>query len=69
MKSEERAAPIPEKPDDRVGWQRRFSSLVSQELATEARPSPSIAGKSAGAQLRREFSERFPTQPLPEWVP
>lgn len=61
-------APIPEKPQ-KGAWLRRFTSLVESQLRGSASVRPRQAGKTAAAQLRSEWAERFPDLAMPQdWI-
>lgn len=70
--TEQRAAPIPTDPDDKYGWQRRFTSNVQAELARKqgANPiTPEAAGTLAREKTRTEYLQAFPARPIPGFLP
>lgn len=62
------APPVPTEADDRIGWDRRFSWLVSDELARDRRLSPAGAAVQARAAVRREFESSCPSVQAPAWM-
>lgn len=63
--------PRPTEPR-KILWHRRYTWLVSSALAAskgKAPLSPEEAGHQARKQIRREWSEVFPTEAAPEWLP
>ena len=63
-----RSAPTPDRSDDKFGWQRRYTSLV-QEIIAEGGILPKEAGARAREAGRGEFSQRFPGEALPAFIP
>ena len=59
---------IPDKPEKHA-WRRRYTDLVHQQLAQPSKPSPADSGDFAKAQVRAEWNQRFPGEPVPDWMP
>lgn len=60
--------PTPDKPT-KSAWLRRFTHLVETELRSSPTVRPRQAGKTAAAQLRAEWSQRFPDVAMPQgWI-
>lgn len=68
MTTHRKLAPIPERADSKFEWQRRYTSLV-QQLIAEGGTLPKEAGAKAREVVRGEFSQRFPGEPLPAFLP
>ena len=58
----------PTKPEKHA-WRRRYTDLVQAFLAEGSDVTPADAGALARDRTRAEWGMRFPSEPVPDWMP